>query len=78
MQGVADIVDIVHHLAEDIAFRVRVNIAQRQVGQFVVDFVAQIAHDGLRDARHDIVLNITEHRAQTVDAENGQQDFLYL
>ena len=56
----------------------RVNIAQRQMGQLVVDFVAQIAHDGLRDARHDVVLNIAEHRAQTVDAENGQQYFLYL
>ena len=56
----------------------RVDIAQRQVGQLVVYLVAQIAHDGLRDARHDIVLNIAEHRAQTVDAENGQQDFLYL
>ena len=48
------------------------------MGQLVVYLVAQISHDGLRDARHDVVLNIAEHRAQTVDAENGQQDFLYL
>ena len=56
----------------------RVDIAQRQMGELIVDPVAQIAHDGLSYARHDIVLNIAQQRAQAVDAENCQQDFLYL
>ena len=75
LQRVGDVVDVVGHAREDVAARVVVEVAQRQPRELLVDLVAQVVDDALRDADREVLLQPAEERAQQVDGrEQHEQD----
>ena len=74
LERLPDVVDVVGHPAQQVAAGVRVEIAQRQAGELLVDIAAQAVHRPLGDTGHDPGLSPREDRAEDVHAREQPED----
>ena len=71
LQRAADAVQVVDGAAQDLAVRPRVEELQRQPVELRLDLPAQRVDGLLRDARHQVLLQVLERRADDVQARSA-------